>query len=91
MAELAVDLEPSTFDQTKKPRRSPARPCGASGFESRLSLPHAQLHRPAAVAMMVMVRHMLVQLHDGDTLSQLSAAVKCVILAVSVRLSAVSL
>ena len=69
MAELAVDLKPLTFDQTKKPRRSPARPRGASGFESRLSLPHAQLHRPATVAIMVMVPHTVVQLHDRDTLS----------------------
>ena len=69
MAELAIDLEPSTFDQTKKPRRSPARPCGASGFESWLSLPHAQLHRLAAAAVMVMMPRMVVQLHDRDTLS----------------------
>ena len=69
MAELAVDLEPLTFDQTKKPRRSPARPCDASGFESRLSLPHAQPHRPAAVAMIVTVPYTAVQLHDRDTLS----------------------
>ena len=69
MAELAIDLEPSTFDQTKKPRRSPARPCGASGFESWLSLSHAQLHRPATVMVIAMIPRMVGQLHDRNTLS----------------------